>query len=234
MNADLESQIHRLIAFGRYLSWADLLNRVFEEEMSKEANGSDTYILNDHNWRWYGLMCYWFSSLYVVVEAWDELGFSDPLIDRLLSHPKQLKSLLRRYRNVIFHYQHTLLDPRFIELLGYGDLSIYWVEALHNEFMRFFSDYLASLMVTDSQRDELREEIESTLHWYPYRESPHIASLERTISKGRAALAKYPGDTSQARRELEQILTAAEITLEEGRRNWAILRAQFLRIAGIQ
>jgi hypothetical protein len=234
MSDDLEARIHRLIAFGRYLSWADLLFRVFEEEMNREVNEADVDILNEHNWRWYGLMCYWYSSLYVVVEAWDEIGFSDALIDRLLSHPKRLKKLLRRYRNAIFHYQQTLLDPRFIELLDQGDLGIYWVQTLHDEFMRFFSNHLANLMITDSQGGELRKDIESLLHWYPYRESPHLASLEQTIYKGREVLAQYPDESSLERRELEQILVSAESTLEEGRRNWSILRAQFLSKAGIK
>ena len=85
----------------------------------------------EHEWRWFGLMCYWYSSLYVVVEAWDQLGFSEPVIDRLLPHPKQFRTLLRRHRNAIFHCRQSLLDPRVVELLAHGAVHVYWVWALH-------------------------------------------------------------------------------------------------------
>jgi hypothetical protein len=226
--------VDELLAFGRYLSWADLLHTLFEEEMSREVDSSDAHAATEHEWRWYGLVCHWYSSLHVVVEAWGELGFSDPIIDRLLVHPKQMKALLRQHRNVIYHYQHSLLDPRFLKLLAQGVVHVYWVWALHFEFVRFFFDQISSLGTTDSQRAELRKEMKGVLHWYPYRESPHTASLERILSEGRRILAKCPGDSSPERREIEQVLDSAEATLREGRCNVAALRAHMLREIGIQ
>lgn len=71
MSDELQERVDRTLAFSRYLSWADLLNRLFEAEMAKEVSTSDPHTSKEYEWRWFGLMCYWYSSLYVVVEAWD-------------------------------------------------------------------------------------------------------------------------------------------------------------------
>jgi len=33
MSTDSQAQIDRTLAFGRHLSWADLLNRLYEEQL---------------------------------------------------------------------------------------------------------------------------------------------------------------------------------------------------------
>lgn len=150
MNEDLQERLEQILAFARYLSWADLMNELFEEEVAKDVDEVDAAALREHEWRWFGLMCYWYSSLNVVVEAWDHLGFSDPVVDRLLAHPKQFRALLRRYRNAVFHYQKSLLDPRFIELLAHGAVHVFWISALHGEFVRFLAEHLSAQMVKDA------------------------------------------------------------------------------------
>jgi hypothetical protein len=233
MSKDSQTLVDEALALGRYLSWADLLNRLFEAEMGNEVDSTDPEASMEHEWRWFGLMCYWYSSLQVVVEAWDALGFSDPVIDQLLAHPKQFRTLLRRHRNATFHYQPSLLDPRFIELLAHGAVHVYWVRALHDEFVRFYAELLSAKMVTTGQRTELRENIEAVLHWFPYREPPHLESFGRTLSYGRDMLARYPDDQSDERKEIQRMLESGEATLREGRQNWAMLRAQILREAGV-
>lgn len=231
---ELQNRVDQTLAFGRYLSWADLQNSLFEAEVAKEVAASDAEASTKHEWRWFGLMCYWYSSLYVVVEAWDQLRFSDPVIDRLLAHPKQFRTLLRKFRNATFHYQPSLLDPRFLELLGHGAVHVFWVRALHDELVRFFAEHLDRQMATDDQRAELRENVEAIIHWYPNREAPQINSLERTLAYGRELLAKYPDDRSEGRQEIERSLESGEATLRDGRRNWAEWRAQVLREAGVE
>jgi len=234
MNDELQKRVDQTFAFARYLSWADLLKTLFRAEMAREAPVSDTDEFREHEWRWFGLMCYWYSSIHVVIEAWDQMGFADPVIDRLLAHPRQFRTLLRRYRNAVFHYQSSLLDPRFVELLEHGAAHVYWVEALHEELIRFFAEHLASLMVTNEQRAEQRDHVEAVVHWYPRREAPQLESLQRTLVYGREMLAKYPDDRSEERQEIERSLESAEAALRAGRRNWAALRAQILREAGVE
>ena len=234
MGKNLQVQADATLTFAHYLSWADLLNRMFEAEMAQEPNPADSQARRDHEWRWFGLMCYWYSSLHVVVEAWDALGFSDPVIDRLLAHPRGFKQLLRHHRNAVFHYQRSLLSPKLFDLLANGAAQVHWIRALHGEFLRFLADTLVTRMVTLAQQAELRETIESDLHWYPSRETPIIESLARTIASGRELLGRHPDDHSDERREIERTLEFAEATLREGRKSWAALRRQVLREAGVE
>ena len=107
-------------------------------------------------------------------------GFPIQLSTELLAHPKDLKHLLRRHRNAIFHYQESLLNPRFVRLLAQGALHVYWVRAsagrVHALFLRA---YLSGLVATDAQRSELQGQVEGILHWYPHREPPQMSSLDR-------------------------------------------------------
>jgi hypothetical protein len=58
---------------------------------------------------------YWLASLYVLVEGWKNLKLSDPAVDALLDD--RFVSLLRRYRNSIFHFQPKYLDHRVEEFM---------------------------------------------------------------------------------------------------------------------
>ncbi len=228
-----EKVVEQTIAFTQYLSWADLLNTLFETEMANEPTPTDAEAVRKHHWRWFGLMCYWYASLHVVLEAWDELRFSDLVIDRLLAHPKDFRTLLRRYRNGVFHFQNSVLDLKIIDLLQHGAAHVFWVRALHDELVRFLAEYLARWVVTDKQLSELRSGLEGSIHWYPYREAPDIESLERTLSHGRELLGRYSHDRSAQREEVERALESAEAILRQGRHDWAVLREQMLREAGM-
>ncbi len=231
---ETQQRIERDIAFARYLSWAELHRELFQEEVARDVSPDDAESTNDHEWKWFGLMSYWYASLYVVVEGWDELRFVDPIVDQLLNHETSFRTLLRRYRNVVFHYQSSVLDTRFVDLLAKGAAHVYWVEVLHCEIMRFFSEYLAGLVVTDEQRVELRDAVEAMVSWYPWCQPPAVESLSRTLELGKELLAQYPDDGSDLRKDLERCLEDAHATLREGHQNWAALRSKMLRSAGVE
>ena len=196
-----------------------------------QSNGD---AVREHEWRWFGLISYWYASLHVVVEGWDDLKFSDPIIDRLLQHPMQFRDLLRSYRNAVFHYKRSPFDDRFAVLLRHGVVLVCCIRALHDEFIRFYVEYLSSLMVTDEQRSELRKCFEDVLHWHPYRQGRAVDSLERSLRAARELLNKDPDDESTERANLERCLDDAERTLREGSQNWATLRTHLLREAGVR
>ena len=85
-------------------------------------------------------MSYWYGALYVVVEGWQELKLTDPVIDGLLRSPNV--DLLRRYRNGVFHFQRKFYDERFWDLMLAGRESVEWVSQLHREFRRYFMSFL--------------------------------------------------------------------------------------------
>ncbi len=109
--------IDELLAFTRYLSWADLQEAVFTEEMNREVDRDDPDAVREHEWRWFGLMSYFYASVFVVVEAWQkELKLNDPVLDQLLAMPN-MTDLLKRYRNEVFHFQNSLTSAKFLDFL---------------------------------------------------------------------------------------------------------------------
>jgi len=179
-------------------------------------------------------MSYWYASLYVVVEAWGKLGFSDPVVDRLLADSPDLRTLLRRFRNAIFHYQESLVSPKIVELLKLGSVHVHWMVALHDEIVRAFRSYLDALMVTDDQRRELREDIESIFKWFPYRDAESIDSLERTLARAREMLHNNADDDSDQRRSLQQAVEEGMRALRERYPGWVQFRERLLREAGVE
>jgi hypothetical protein len=198
--------------------------------MATEPASDDPDAVRTHEWRWFGLMCYWYASLHVVLEAWEKLQFSDPVIDHLLAHPKDFRSLLRRYRHGVFHFQESPMDGRLIAFLQQGPAHVCWIRVLHDELLRFCAQHLSRWTVTDNQHAELRSGFEAVVHWYPSLEPRQFEALKRTVSKGREMLGRHADDGSEQRRELEQALGA---TLRQGRHNWDLLRVQ-IRQAGVE
>ena len=80
-------------------------------------------------------MSYWYGSLYVVIEGWKELRFSDIVIDSLLLDPKVEQ--LRLYRNGAFHFQKNYWDHRFKEFIAMEGAAG-WVRKVTCEFGRWF------------------------------------------------------------------------------------------------
>ena len=100
-----------LLSFARYLSWSDLVRQAYESELEKKGDAETADPVWGPDFAW---MSYWYSSLFVVVEAYEAIGYTDGVIDALLAHPNGYKNLLRRYRNGIYHYQRDLLDSRLL------------------------------------------------------------------------------------------------------------------------
>lgn len=81
-------------------------------------------------------LSYWYASLYVLVEGWRELGFSDKTIDALLDSSNV--DLLKRYRHGVFHFQKEYYDSRFIQFMSEGQDVVVWVRQLTEAFSGYF------------------------------------------------------------------------------------------------
>jgi len=77
-----------------------------------------------------------YALLYVVIEGYRELQFSDETIDSLLKDTENLK-LLRHFRNGAFHYQKEPISRKTLEFLVTKN-SETWIKKLHNSFDKFF------------------------------------------------------------------------------------------------
>jgi len=141
---DFAGKIEPLFSWGRYLYWADLRHRDWWEFMSQKDAGVETAIPD-----WLGRLCYWASSLYVVIEGWERAKFEDPIIDALLGVPNH-KYLLRKLRNGTFHYQPEIISPKMTEFFQSSDAEaiLLWLHFLHEEFCRCLRDWAESPLAT--------------------------------------------------------------------------------------
>ena len=87
---------------------------------------------------------YWYSSLYIVIEAYNELGISDTEIDMMMVEP--FIDDLRLFRNGSFHFQKKFYNKK---LLGVDNTSEFtnWSYDLHTKFGKFI---LKKLSETDN------------------------------------------------------------------------------------
>lgn len=158
----MDPKLEKIISWGRYLYWADLSKDRFDSLLAAYSSPDEI-----PNGEYFAYSSQWFAALHVVIEGWSELDLTDPAINRLLSEFDELKSLLRRYRNGVFHFQPHLLDDRFSGFVKSKDNWSLWTRILHDEFVRFFSDWLAGLSSNPQDAEEIKSTIKGTIGWIP-------------------------------------------------------------------
>lgn len=85
--------------------------------------------------------CYWFATLYVVVEGFGELKLADSEVERLLSSTTNVDRL-RRFRNGVYHFQPDYFDARLTDFLKAEYME--WAIQLHNALSQFFLRFFDS------------------------------------------------------------------------------------------
>lgn len=86
-------------------------------------------------------MWIWYSSLYIVVEWWEELSLNYNNINLLLENEKNLKNL-KLFRNWFFHYQKKYWNEKNTWIIN-DKLFIEWIGNLHREFSNWFISNLS-------------------------------------------------------------------------------------------
>jgi hypothetical protein len=127
------------VALHRYYIWANRFREMFETALSIKGE------ITEEDWPrlFYEdigqLMSYWYSALYVVVEGYQKLKYSDEKVDEMLQSENE--DLLRRYRNGVFHFQKKYFDERCIDFIE-GPGTAGWARKLNAELGRFFLEKL--------------------------------------------------------------------------------------------
>jgi hypothetical protein len=169
-----------LLAFGRYLYWADLMHRNWDKYMTEKA---DKPAIPE----WLGLSCYWGGSLYVVIEGWEAAKFTDPVVDALLGL-RNYKDSLRRMRNGTFHYQPELLSPKVAQFFKDPHVTL-WLWFLHEEFCRWLREWVDAVefagIVLPNESEEWRSHFASVVGWLPLRPA------EEELKKGKKMLDEF-------------------------------------------
>lgn len=200
---ELSREVEELLTFSRYLSWADLVRRAHEAECRRRIDNGVPAPAWGADFAW---MSYWYSSLFVVVEAYEAIEWCDPVIDALLGHGGGYKDLLKRFRNGVFHYQSDPVDARLLRLLNTGEEHVLWVYALHNEFMRLLRDRISAFAITPQVGVEVERILRNLLDWLP--EEPEILEFDHTMERVRALARRDPiPGLEEQHAEIHQSLT---------------------------
>ena len=126
----------RVFTLHRYFIWADRMKVHFDNilkdsklsisESGKKREEIDTFLY----------MSLWYGMFYVLIEGWQKLRCEDGRINAMLKSKNV--QLLRRYRNVVFHFQKKYYDSRFVKLMEEGEDLPNWIRSLRDEFSRWF------------------------------------------------------------------------------------------------
>lgn len=120
-----------LLALHRYFLNADYMRDVFMRRIKREQSPVEVdpaTALDDQI-----AMSLWYSTVYVVIEGWREIGLSEPHVDELLGDERAGR--LRAFRNQVFHYQRAYDNHRLLAFLGEGDddakAATHWIRRTH-------------------------------------------------------------------------------------------------------
>lgn len=82
-------------------------------------------------------LTHYYSSIYLIIEGWQDLKLSDAKIDKLISSPHTDK--LRLLRNATYHYQKEPLSPKVLQFFGSEDDGTEkWITELYYAFSNYF------------------------------------------------------------------------------------------------
>jgi len=202
-------EIEELISWGKYLYWTELHYQNLQAAHEKTVGQDDPIC----DWRFLAFLSYWLGSLWVVVEGWKELKFSDSEIDAMLAQETQFLERLRKFRNGVYHFQSLVFDQRFTDLLE-NSKCYYWAWSLHYEFKRFLWEWPKLHLVTEEQVSKTQTLFQKMIGWFPSDVVPALKhSLVETINQAELALKTGPSDTSEAT-ELVMAINSAKNVLK--------------------
>jgi hypothetical protein len=223
----INESVHRVLSWARYLCWAEELRQAYEATGAEdETSGTGTM----------GIIAHYYGSLFVVIEGWEEIGLKDAVIESLLRHPAAYKDLLRRFRNGAFHYRPSVIDHKTLGIMKKGEEHVLWVRALHDEFIRFFREWLSSFKGTPHEKTDLKESVTGILGFIPATASDKaINSLQETTNAARQMLHDHPPslETSLNAFNLKKSIRQSLAAIAETKRKAEQIRRDRLKKLGI-
>ncbi len=176
-----DKDLDHLLSWGRYLYWCDLNKKEFKKFIGRERSMA--------NWRFVALTARWYASLWVVIEGWRSIGLKDNWIDKLIAFDGgRYATLLKKFRNATYHYHPSLLDEHQTNLLK-EEKHVVWVEALHQEFLRFLWEYPRGFLGSKSDKEKAARAMRRVIGWMPDDTIFVVEdSLARLISKSEKML----------------------------------------------
>jgi len=229
MNSILDykgDKFEKLMAWARYLHWADVHRRHFEVWMEQ---GHD--VANDREgWEFIALLSAWYASLWVVVEGWKSIPLADSSVDELLQIAPRYEALLKRYRNGVFHYQPRLIERRLLDFLAEEGGSASWIHLLHSEFCRFYWELMVNSPVREPLLSEIRNSVYGIVGWIPD-DIPlaQISALRKEVATSISMLQDADDFTSPSARNVLDAAAQGDAIASETEEKFRVRKQEMLK-----
>jgi hypothetical protein len=136
------------LALWNYFQFSRAIRRAFHDIAGVDPTHNGTMVLPDFRSmsqadlaRNMALISYWYASLYVVIEGWQELQLADAKIDAILLRIDL--DTLRRFRNAVFQYQRAFDLPKFDNWMLHTSLdTIAAVLEVDSAFKAYFASHV--------------------------------------------------------------------------------------------
>ena len=201
----MEEKIFEAASWGKYIYRSEIERLNFDQRIQNDDSGVRYFIYSSQ----------WLSSLYVVIEGWQSLGFSNERIDKLLSAYDDYVLTVKRCRNAVYHYQKDVLDKRVEKAVSDTDI-LTWAGALLDEFIRFLFMYPILINGLCEESLYLQKEYLDLIGWVPKNENlvksfELLLDLSQYYQGGNAELLERNPENDQKINDTIQKLEALEI-----------------------
>lgn len=216
----------KLLAWARYLHWADVHRRHFEGWMEQEHDVSN----NREGWEFIALLSAWYASLWVVVEGWKSIPLTNPSVDELLQIAPRYEALLKRYRNGVFHYQPRLIERRLLDFLAEEAGSVSWIHLLHSEFCRFYWELMVNSPVHEPLLSKIRNSVYGIVGWIPDDiPSAQVNDLRNEVAGWVSKLRDAADFSSPAARDVLDAAAQCAAVASEMEESFRIMKQEMLK-----
>lgn len=132
----------KLVALHKYWINADAINKVVISNLEANTNSglSDKVAELATIYSSFARLSVLYGLIYVVIEGYKELKYTNENIDSLLARDDYVDAL-RLFRNATFHYQNKAISEKALKFLELEE-SENWIRELHSAFKLFFENEL--------------------------------------------------------------------------------------------
>lgn len=133
--------MEKLVALHKHWINADAIKQVLLSEISEGSSNLPneiTQLAEIHSS--FARLSILYGLIYVVIEGYKELKYSNKQIDLLLAQNDFVEAL-RLFRNATFHYQKKPISEKLLKFLELEESEV-WIKKLHIAFKLFFEKEL--------------------------------------------------------------------------------------------
>jgi hypothetical protein len=132
--------MEKLVSLHKHWLNADAVKQVVTQKICKDSNIPIDLINLAEIHSSFARLSVLYGLIYVVIEGYTELKYSNNKVDGLLAKDDFVDAL-RLFRNSIFHFQKQPIPEKVLKFLELNESEV-WIRELHNAFRQFFEDEL--------------------------------------------------------------------------------------------